>query len=116
MRSDVDPDVFRSEIFQLRDELDDLGETITDERLTTIILDALPEEMYSAVKMQSVREPDLGLQEIISVMKTIFINHSERLSVPKNKESYRKVRSSGSEPRTDNVREPQTPRLCSLNQ
>ena len=40
MRSDVDPDVFLSEVFQLLDELNDhLGETVTDERLTTIILD-----------------------------------------------------------------------------
>ena len=66
MRSDVDPDVFLSEVFQLRDELDDLGETATNERLTTIIVDALPEEMYSTVKMQSVRDPDVGLEEIIS--------------------------------------------------
>ena len=50
MRSDVDPDVFLSKVFQLRDELDDLGETVTGERLTTIILDALPEDMYSTVK------------------------------------------------------------------
>ena len=68
-RSDIDPDVFLSEVFQLRDELDDLGETVTDEALTTIILDALPEEMHSTVKMQSVRDPDLGLDEIIGMMK-----------------------------------------------
>ena len=30
------PDVFLSEIFQLRDELSDLGEVISDERLTII--------------------------------------------------------------------------------
>ena len=83
MRSDIDPGGFLSEVFQLRDELDNLGETVTDERLTTIILDALPEEMYSTIKMQSVRDPDLGLEEIIGMMKTIFINHSERSSVPK---------------------------------
>ena len=108
MRSDVDPDVFLSEVFQLRDRRDGLGETVNDERLTTIILDALPpEEMYSTVKMQSVRDSDLlGLEEAIGMLETIFINHSERSSVPKRrKESYRKVRSSGSEPRTDNVRE-----------
>ena len=52
MRYGIDPDVFLLEVFQLRDELDDLGETVTDERLTTIILDAFPEEMYSTVKMQ----------------------------------------------------------------
>ena len=72
MRSDIDPDVLLSKVFQLRDELDDLGETVIDERLTTIILDALPEEMYSTVKMQSVRYADLGFEEIIGMMKTIF--------------------------------------------
>ena len=62
--------------------------------------------MYSTVKMQSVRDSDLELEEIIGMMKTIFINHSERSSVPeRSKESCRKVRSSGREPRTDNVRE-----------
>ena len=111
MRSinNVDPDVFLSEVFQLRDEFDDLGETIIiDERLTTIISGgALPEEMYSTVKTQSLRDPDLGLDEIIDRVKTIFINHSERSSVSKrSKESYRKVRNnSGCEPGTNNVRE-----------
>ena len=45
MRSDIDPDMFLSEVVQLRDELNDLGETVTDERLTTITLDVLPEEI-----------------------------------------------------------------------
>ena len=53
MRCDVDPDVFFSEVFQLRDELDDPGETVTNERLTTIILDALPEEMLLLFKEKS---------------------------------------------------------------
>ena len=53
----------------------------------------------------ALRDPDLGLLEIIGMMETIFINHSERSSVPKSKESYRKVWGSGSEPRTDYVRE-----------
>ena len=106
MRSDIDPDVFLSEVFQLRDELNNLGETVTDERVTTIILDALPEEMYSTVKMQSVNYPDLELEEIIGRTKTVFLNHSKRSSVPRrSKESYRKVRSSGHESRTDYVRE-----------
>ena len=49
----------------------------------------------------------MGLEEIISLMKTIFINHSERWSVSKKgKESYRKVRNSSLEPRMfDIVRE-----------
>ena len=46
MRSKIDPDMFFLEVFQLRDELSDLGgETVTDERLTPIILDVLPQEM-----------------------------------------------------------------------
>ena len=74
MRSNVDPDVFVSEVFQLHDELGDLGQTVTDERLTTtIISNVLPDEMYSTVKMQSVRDSDLGLEEIIGMMKTIFL-------------------------------------------
>ena len=109
MRSDIDPDVFFSQVFQLRDEFNDSGEVVSNERLATtgIILDALPEEMYSTIKVQPIRDPDLRLDEIMSMMKTIFINHSERSSVPKrSQESYRKSRdSSGREPRM-NGREP----------
>ena len=44
-----------------------MGEAVTDERsiLQDINIDALPEDMYSTVKMQSTTDPDLGLQEII---------------------------------------------------
>ena len=79
--------MFLSEVFQLRDELNAFGEAVTDERLTTIILDALPEEMYSTVKIQLIRDPDLGLQEIIGMMKAIFIIHSEWSSIPKSVKS-----------------------------
>ena len=90
MRSDIDQDVLLSEVFQLRDKLSDLGEDVSDERLTTIIIYALPEEIYSTIKMQAIRDPELGLEEIIGMMKTIIINHSERLSFPKkSQESYR---------------------------
>ena len=76
MKSDIDPDVFFSEVFQQRDGVIDMGEAVTDKRLTTIILDALPEEMYSTIKIQSIRDPELGLENIIDMMETIFINHS----------------------------------------
>ena len=44
------------------------------------------------------------------MMETIFINHSERLSVPRmSQETYRKIRNSGRESRMrDNVRESAT--------
>ena len=44
MRFNIDHDVFLSEDFQLRGEFSDLGEVVSNEHLTTIILDALPEE------------------------------------------------------------------------
>ena len=84
MKPDPDPDVFLSEINQIRDELDVLDETASTERLTTIILDAFPAEVYSTVKFEAIRDSDLSLEQIQRTMRTIFINHSERLSVTKN--------------------------------
>ena len=42
VKVDTDPDVFLSEINQIRDELTDLNQVISSEHLTTIIHDALP--------------------------------------------------------------------------
>ena len=90
MKSDTDPDVFLSEINQIRDELGVLDKTVSTERLTTVIIDALPAEMYSTVKLEAVRDPDLSLEQIQRMMRTIFINHSGRLPVTKkNPESKR---------------------------
>ena len=87
MKSDTDPDVFLSEINQIRDELGALNETTSTERLTTIILDALPVDMYSTVKLEAIRDPDLSLEQIQQMMRTIFINHSEKLSVTRKIQS-----------------------------
>ena len=81
IKPDIVPGVFLSEINQIRDELRVLNETVSTEHLTTIILDALPPEMYSPVKLEAIQYPDLGLEQIQRMMRTIFINHSERLSV-----------------------------------
>ena len=42
MRFDTNHEVFSSDVLQLRDELIDLDEVVSNDRLTTIILDALP--------------------------------------------------------------------------
>ena len=81
MKPDTDPDVFLSGINQIRDELGVLDETVSTERLNTIIPDALPAEMYSTVKHEAIRDPDLSLEHIQRMMRTLFINHSERLLV-----------------------------------
>ena len=90
MKPDTDPDFFQSEINQIRDELGVFDETVSTERLTTIILDALPAKIYSIVKLEAIRDPGLSLEQIQRMMRTIYINHSERLSVTKkNPESKR---------------------------
>ena len=94
MKSDTDPDVFLSEINQIRDELGVLDETVSMERLTTIILDTLPVEMYSKVKLEAIRDPDLSLEQIQRMMRTIFINHLERMSVTKNNSESKRYQES----------------------
>ena len=84
MQPDTDSDVFLSEINQIRDELGVLDKAVSTERLTTIILDALPAEMYSTMKLEALRDPDNILEHIQRMMRTMFINHSEKLSVTKN--------------------------------
>ena len=92
--------MFLSDVFYLRDKLIDLGEVVSNKSLTTIIIDALPEERYSITKLQSIRDSDLELEEIVSMMEMIFINCSERsLVLKRSQETYRKVRNSGREPR-----------------
>ena len=86
-------------MYQLRDELNDLGEAVSTERLSTIILDALPAKKYSTIKVQAIQDPDLSLEDIEGMIKAIFINHSETSSVPtRSHESYRKGCDSGCEP------------------
>ena len=90
IKPDTDPNVFLSEINQIRDELSVLDETVSTGRLTTILVVALPAEMYSTVKLEAKRDHDLSLAHIQRMMRTIFINYSERLSVTKkNQESKR---------------------------
>ena len=70
MKPDTDLDIFLSETNQIRDELSVLDETASTERLTTIILDVLPAEVYSTVKLEAIRDPDLSLEQIQRMMRT----------------------------------------------
>ena len=75
-----------------------LGEVVSTERLTTTILNAWPTEICATIKIQAIINPDLCLEEITNIMENIFINHSERSSVPRRgQEPYRKGRDSGRE-------------------
>ena len=106
MSSNIDPDMFLSKVFQLRDKLSDLGEIVFNGRSKTIIIDALPDELYSTIKVASIREPEFGLEKIIGMMRAMFINHSERSSGPKwRQESYHKYRDNSGRETTMNDRE-----------
>ena len=63
--------------------------------------------MYSTVKVHSIIDPNLGLEETVSMTKTIVKNHYERSLVPKrSQELYRKIWNDGLESRIrNNVRE-----------
>ena len=64
MKADTDLDVLLSKTYQLRDGFSNLDEVVSTERLTTIILDALPAERYSNIKIQATRDPGLSLEDI----------------------------------------------------
>ena len=57
--------------------------------------------MYFTVKVQPINKNEIALEDIISMTKTIYINHTEKSLVPKKSlQSYRKNRdNSGREPK-----------------
>ena len=69
IKPDIDPHVFLSEINQIRDELGVLDATVSTERLTTIILDALLAEIYSTVKFEAIRDLDLMLEQMREISR-----------------------------------------------
>ena len=60
-----------------------MDETVSTERLPAVILDALPAEMYSTLKLEAIRELDLSLEQIQRMLRTILFNRPERVSVTK---------------------------------
>ena len=72
----TDLDGFFSEVYQLRDELNDFGKSVSTEALTTIV-DGLLAGKYLTVKIQATRDPDLSLGKIESMIKTTFIKGIE---------------------------------------
>ena len=63
MKANTDPDVFPLDMDQLRDKLSNCDEVISTEHSTTTILDALPAEKYSTIKLEVKRDPDLSSKQ-----------------------------------------------------
>ena len=93
MKPGTGPDVFMSEMNQIRDELIVLDEAVSTECLTTITCDALLAKIYLTVKLEVIRDPDLSLEHIQWMMRTMSIDHSERVSVTKNSQESKKNKS-----------------------
>ena len=70
MKPDTGPNIFLPKTNQIQDELSVLEKSVSTERLTTIILDALTAEMYSTVKIEAIRDPELSLEQIQRMMRT----------------------------------------------
>ncbi|CAN0018277.1 unnamed protein product, partial [Sphacelaria rigidula] len=72
-----DPDTFLSKVYQLRDELDNVGEAISEERLADIMIEGLTSE-YDLIKYNAERDPDLSIQSIETTMRNMYANRVAR--------------------------------------
>ncbi|CAM9592631.1 unnamed protein product, partial [Sphacelaria rigidula] len=72
-----DPDTSLSKVYQLRDELDNVGEAISEERLTGIVIDGLTSE-YDLIKYNAERDPDISVQSIETITRNMYANRMAR--------------------------------------
>ncbi|CAM9796794.1 unnamed protein product, partial [Sphacelaria rigidula] len=77
MAPDQDPDVFFSTVFQLRDELRCVGEVVSEERLTDIIIEGISDE-YDLIKYNAERDLDLSISDIENTMRNMYANRVAR--------------------------------------
>ena len=68
-----DPDTFLSRVYQLRDELENAGETVSEERLTDIVLEGLTSD-YAMIKYNAECDPDISIQDIETTMRNMYAN------------------------------------------
>ncbi|CAN0032159.1 unnamed protein product, partial [Sphacelaria rigidula] len=70
-------DTFLSKVYQLRDELDNVGEAISEERRTDIVLEGLT-SVYDLIKYNAERDPDLSVQSIEITVRNVYANRMAR--------------------------------------
>ena len=59
-----DPDIFLSRVYQLRDELENAGETVSEERLSDIVMIEGLTSDYDLINYNAECDPDLTVQSI----------------------------------------------------
>ncbi|CAM9555616.1 unnamed protein product, partial [Sphacelaria rigidula] len=72
-----DPDVCLTKIYELRDQLVYMGEPISDDRLTDIVVEGLTDE-YDRIKYNAERNPDFSIFGIEVTMRNMFSNRVAR--------------------------------------
>ena len=72
-----DPDEFFFVLDECRDLLEELGQTIHDNRYEDIILQALPPE-YERVRTASYERRDFGLDDIRPMVHTMYVDNLSR--------------------------------------
>ncbi|CAM9809971.1 unnamed protein product, partial [Sphacelaria rigidula] len=68
-----DADIFLARPFQLQDELMHIGEPISDERLTDIIVERVTSE-YDQIKYSAEHDPDFSIGEIEITLHNMYAN------------------------------------------
>ena len=78
MEEGQDPDDYTIKLIEVRGQLHEMGEKISDERFEDILLQGLTDD-YEFTKMTSFHSPNFGINEIQSIMRNLYI---DRLSRP----------------------------------
>ena len=77
MEPGQDPDDFFFILDKCRDRLEEMGQTMHDERYEDIILQALPAE-YERVRIASYEKRDFGLDDIRHMVHTMYVDNLSR--------------------------------------
>eukprot|EP00903_Cladosiphon_okamuranus_P017943 g16510.t1 len=78
MDVEQDPDAFMHDMTEQRDKLQLLGSPIPDDQFLNIILDCLPEQLYSGIKYEAETREDHTLEQALYTMRNIYINRKEQ--------------------------------------
>ncbi|CAM9161903.1 unnamed protein product, partial [Sphacelaria rigidula] len=72
-----DSDVFLTKVYELRDQLVYMGEPISDERLTDIVVEGSTDD-YDRIKYDAERDPDFSISDIGVTMRNMYSNRVAR--------------------------------------
>ena len=77
MEEEQDPDDFTIKLLEIRGRLHEMGEKISDERFEDILLQGLTDD-YEFIKMTSFHSPNFGVNEVQSMMRSLYIDRLRR--------------------------------------